>query len=212
MDGLSREAKQRIVDQLSGSSSNKQAKRIQAHASTQLPSSHDDTTDNDANAIGRDDPDPQSDDTNAILTNVANTHPIAHPGDPRRVLSKQATSKSKPSSTRNVSHVGFARSVYDSDSDSDDDVDPFDFASLPAPPHSQPIFEDSRAGRAAWRCEYNDIDRSPQPLPSDSAMRSAYQTLSTVASDYGPTGDDYSSDDDDAWYHTDPEYYDNLDF
>ena len=93
-----------------------------------------------------------------------------------------------------------------------DDDDPFDFASLPAPPHSQPIFEDSRAGRAAWQCEYNNIDRSPQPHPSDSAMRSAYQTLSTIASDYGQSGDDDSSDNDDAWYHTDPDCYDNLDF
>ena len=97
--GLSREAKQRIVDQLSGSSSSKQNKRIQAHASTQLPSSHDDTSDTDVNPTDYDNSDPQSDATSTILTNVANTNPVAHPGDPRRVLAKQATSKPKSPST-----------------------------------------------------------------------------------------------------------------
>ena len=130
------------------------------------------------------------------------------------MMSKRSpTAKGTKSNTvRSTSHVASVHHVQhcDSDSDSSDD-DPFGLNQL-SPPHSMPIYEDSRAGRSAWQCEQTRIEREmcTEPIPDDE-LRAAHSTLATVAADYeGFDSDDDSSSGGEAWYEN--HYYDDLDF
>ena len=225
--GLSKDAKQRIVD-LFARSNNRRANVTEiTHDDDPLPTEEQGTDE------------PQDDATTTVTANKTqidssgpsstNASSSAHPGDVRRALATKAA-KAPKTATRSVRmtsirHVGATRRddehptpALTSDDDFSlgldevpDDGDPLADALIEGEsPHDVPLFDDSPEGQAAWRAEMHAIDYGS---PYDESQRLAYQTLATCAADYEGSDSERSfSDDEDAWYESQNSYYDSLDF
>ena len=214
--GLSKEAKQRIVNLFTG----KPARRVNNvvtepdHDADVLPDAH--SPDDDA-----------STETTVVVANQAQSQGStpasagAHPGDVRRVLAQQSkpTKGTKPgkrtvSSARIAHHTETRPSPLDDDSDSEFSLDLGDLPSADLSqwddPHAVPLYDDSSMGRAAWHAQMHGTTND---AIDESAVVSAFETLATYPADYeGSTNGSVSSEDSALWCDTRNEYYDSLDF
>ena len=202
--GLSRDGKQQIVKMLKGGNSRTVNNVAIIDTETDDSDDQSQTPDEDDNA-----------DTAVITANQAQSNAPspssdAHPADLRRVLAQKVQKRKKTAkrsaSMATVRRVGVSQRD-DPDSDSEVSLGLDDTPSLDL--HSNPMFDNSPAGLAAWHTEMKRVDSIPT---GGNGFRNDYQTLATYVDDYEDSASDHSSDDDGVWCDTRNSYYDSLDF